>query len=116
MLKHQAEIHTREMLLDAEWIAWGRYYLRRGGPDVENKYWDEHGNDITVEQSVERGTDLALLTRGWNDGKASKDAGGKHKDGKGEGHPSGPYRDGHANRSKVERRAQVLRAVRDKSE
>lgn len=58
MLQHQAEIYTREMLLDAKWIAGGRYFLRRGKGHEPSKYWDEQGYEITAfqasKQTIER--------------------------------------------------------------
>lgn len=69
LLKTQQERYTFEMLLDAEWISWGRYYMRRDAVNG-NKYWDEHGNEITVAQSTARAMALMQLKKGIQSGKA----------------------------------------------
>lgn len=66
MLQHQAETYTREMLLDAEWISWGRYY-RRNDPVNGNKYWDDQGNEITAEESTRRSFSMMELSGGKED-------------------------------------------------
>ncbi len=74
MLKHQEEVYTREMLLDAQWISWGRYYMRDARDGQPPKYWDDQGNEITMQDTVRRGLFLAQL-RGEINGKASENTG-----------------------------------------